>query len=115
MIGLIVIGRHERLREAYKQVGSARGIVPSRLSEIDYVHPSDFAKVLSALPETLIRWTNNLNAKTLLAKTSFRETLKHLNTQTPAIPGAHPTLPPEFPRRHRAKSQRWFPVCGRFR
>lgn len=59
MIGLIVIGRHERLREAYKQVGSARGIVPSRLSEIDYVHPSDFAKVLSALPETLIRWTNN--------------------------------------------------------
>ncbi len=59
MIGLVVIGPHSRLREAYKVGGSPKGIIIRRLSELDLVHPRDFGSVLEVLPETLTCWTNN--------------------------------------------------------
>lgn len=59
MIGLVVIGPHNRLREAYKTGGSPKGIIIRRLAELDLVHPRDFGAVLEVLPETLTCWTNN--------------------------------------------------------
>lgn len=55
MIGKLYVGPHERLQG----VVASNSLKPSRLSEIDFVHPRDIPAVMKALPESLERWTNN--------------------------------------------------------